>query len=178
MKKIKIIGVFIIFILSVISHFIYEWNQTSIFSILFPVNESIWEHMKLLVTPVLIFSLFEYIIYRKKYIDFNNFILSYSISIIIGIISYLILYLPIHYIFGHSTIYAIILLFVIFILIEIVSYYIMNYKKINNSNIIGIIVIIGIYIILGYLTYNPIKIDIFYDTQKNIYGIPKEYNLE
>ena len=173
MKKIKIIGVFVIFILSIISHFMYEWIPNSIFSIIFPVNESIWEHMKLMVTPVLIFSIFEYILYKKKNIYFNNFILSYGISIIIGIISYLILYLPIHYIFGHSAIYAIILLFIIFIIIQIISYYIMNYNEIKYSNVIGIMIIIFLYFILGYLTYNPIEIDIFYDTQKKIYGIPK-----
>ena len=174
MKKIKFIGVFVIFILSFISHFIYEWIPNTMFSIIFPVNESIWEHMKLIVTPVLIFSLIEYIIYRKKNIYFNNFILSYSISIIIGIIFYLIIYLPIHYIFGHSSIFAIILLFITFIVVEIISYYIMRYREIKYSNIIGIGIIILMYVIFGYLTYNPIDIDLFYDTQKKIYGIPKK----
>ena len=57
----------------------YDIFPNTIFSILFPVNESIWEHMKLLVTPVLIFSIFEYIIYRKKNIPFNNFILFFFV---------------------------------------------------------------------------------------------------
>ena len=174
MKKIKIIAVFGIFLLSVISHFMYEWLPNSIFSLLFPVNESIWEHMKLIVTPVLIFSIFEYFIYRRKNISFNNFVLSYSISMILGIIIYLAIYLPIHYIFGHSAIFSIILLFITFIIVEIISYYIMNYREIKYSNMIGLGLIIFIYIILGYLTYNPIEIDLFYDTQKKIYGIPKK----
>lgn len=173
MKRIKIIGVFIIFGLSFLSHFMYDWIPNSIFSILFPVNESIWEHMKLIVTPVLIFSLFEYIIYRKKNIHFNNFLLSYGISMILGIIIYLIIYLPIDYIFGHSAIVAIGLLFITFIIVEIISYYLMNYREIKYSNIIGISIIILLYILFGYLTYNPIEIDLFYDTQKKIYGIPK-----
>lgn len=173
MKKIKIISVFIIFLLSFISHFMYDLLPNTIFSIIFPVNESIWEHMKLLVTPVLIFSIIEYIVYKKKDIYFDNFILSYSISMIIGIIIYLIIYLPIHYIFGHNLIFAVILLFVTFIIIEIISYYIMNYIDIKYSNNIGIGIIIFIYIIFGYLTYNPIEIDLFYDTSKNIYGISK-----
>ena len=171
MRKIKIIGVFIIFILSFVSHFMYNWFPNSIFSILFPVNESIWEHMKLLVTPVLIFSVLEYIIYRKKDISFNNFLLSYSISTIIGIIIYLIIYLPIHYTFGHNLIVSVIILFITFIIIQIISYYIMNYKEIKYSNVIGISIIIFMYIVFGYLTYNPIEIDLFYDTSKNIYGI-------
>ena len=177
MKKIKIIGIFLIFGLSVISHFMYEWFPNDIFSILFPVNESIWEHMKLIVTPVLVFSLIEYIIYLKKGITFNNFILSYSISIILGIILYLIIYLPIHYIFGHITIIAVGLLFITFIIIEIISYYIMNYCSIKYSNIIGLGVIILLYIIFGYLTYNPIEIDLFYDTIKKIYGIPQRKRI-
>ena len=177
MRRIKIISVFLIFLISFISHFMYEWCTNSLFSIIFPVNESIWEHMKLILTPVLIFSLFEYIIYRKKNIYYNNFILSYSISIIIGIIFYLILYLPIHYILVHSAVYAIILLFITFIIVQIVSYYIMNYKEIRYSYIIGNIIIILLYVIFGYLTYNPLEIDIFYDTQKNIYGIPRKNTI-
>lgn len=173
MRKIKIIGVFVIFILSFLSHFIYEWFPNALFSLIFPVNESIWEHMKLLVTPVLIFSLIEYIIYKKKDINFNNFILSYSISMFFGIIIYLILYLPIHYIFGHSSIFAIILLFIVFIIIEIISYYIMRYKEFRYSNILGLGIILVMYVIFGYLTYYPLESDLFYDTSKNIYGIPK-----
>ena len=173
MKKIKIIGVFLIFILSFISHFMYEWFPNTLFSILFPVNESIWEHMKLIVTPVLIFSLIEYIIYRKENISYNNFILSYSISMIIGIIIYLMIYIPIDYIFGHSMIFAISLLFLIFIVVEVISYYIMNYREIMYSNVIGIILIIIMYIVFGYLTYNPILNYLFYDTSKKIYGIDK-----
>jgi len=174
MKKIKTIGVFIIFGLSIISHFMYEWFPNIIFSIILPVNESIWEHMKLLVTPVLIFSIFEYIIYRKKNIEYNNFILSYAVSMILGIIIYLIIYLPIENIFGHSMIVAIVILFITFIVVEFISYYIMNSREIKYSNIIGISLIILIYIVFGYLTYNPIESDLFYDKEKKIYGIPKE----
>ena len=173
MRKIKIIGVLVIFLLSFLSHFMYEWIPNTLFSLIFPVNESIWEHMKLLVTPVLIFSLIEYIIYKKKDINFNNFILSYSISMLIGIIIYLMLYLPIHYLLGHSSIFAIILLFIVFILIEIISYYIVRYKEVRYLKFIGLGIILVMYIIFGYLTYYPFECDLFYDTSKNIYGILK-----
>lgn len=174
MKKIKIIGIFLIFGLSVISHFMYVWFPNDIFSILFPVNESIWEHMKLIVTPVLFFCIFENIFYKKKNILVNNFILSYSISTLLGIVIYLILYLPIHYIIGHNIFISIGLLFIVFMIIEIISYYIMKYKNIKYSRIIGLVIIVIMYIIFGYLTYNPPKNDLFYDTSKNIYGIPEK----
>lgn len=159
--------------LSILSHFVYKWIPNSIFSILFPVNESIWEHMKLLVTPVLLFSLFEYIIYRKKNINFNNFLFSYAVSMVLGILIYLLIYLPIDAIFGHSVVVAIGLLFITFIIIQIISYYIMRYENINYSNSIGILIIIILYIIFGFFTYNPPYNDLFYDTEKDIYGIPQ-----
>lgn len=174
MKKIKIIGVFIIMSLSVLSHFMYEWSNNFIFSILFPVNESIWEHMKLLVTPVLIYALAEYFIYKKKSIKYNNFSLSYGISIIIGIISYLTIYLPIDHFFGHNMIVSITLLFLCYILISYISYLILNAKAIKYSKTIGALLIILTYFIFYYLTYYPVHSYMFYDTKNKIYGIKKE----
>ena len=173
MKKIKIIGVFISFILAIILHFIYGIIPNSIISVIAPVNESIWEHMKLIVTSSIIFSIFEYFIYKKKDIPFNNFILSYGISSILAIIVYLIIYIPLNDIFGHKAYIAISLLFIIFIFLQFISYYIMNYKKINYSNDIGILLIIIIYFIFGYLTYHPPKINLFYDYMNKGFGIIK-----
>lgn len=174
MKKIKIISAFIIMGLSVLSHFMYEWCNNFIFSILFPVNESIWEHMKLLVTPVLIYALVEYFIYRKKGIRFNNFSLSYGVSIITGIILYLVIYLPIDHFFGHNMIVSIILLFLCYILISYISYLILNSRNIKYSKTIGTLLIILTYFIFYYLTYYPAHSYMFYDTKNKIYGIKKE----
>lgn len=171
MKKIKLISVYVVFILSFFSHFVYDAFPNSFFSLLFPVNESIWEHMKLIITPVLIYGIIEYIIYKRKKITYNNFLFSYSIAIVIGIIIYLIIYLPIHYMFGHNLLFSIALLFIIFILIEFISYKIMKYKEIKHSNLIGTLIILLMYFLFGVLTYYPPKIDLFYDTQSKSYGI-------
>ena len=173
MRKIKIIGVFISFILAVILHFIYGWVPNSLISVIAPVNESIWEHMKLIVTPSLIFSIVEYFIYKKKDIAFNNFILSYGISSILGIIVYLLIYIPLNDIFGHKAYIAISLLFLILIFVQVVSYYIMNKEIIKHSSDIGILLIVIIYFIFGYLTYHPPKINLFYDYMNKGYGIIK-----
>lgn len=173
MKKIKIVGVIISFILAIIFHFIYGWVPNSVISVIAPVNESIWEHMKLIVTPSIIFSIFEYFIYKKKDIEFNNFILSYAISSILGIIVYLLLYIPLNDIFGHKAYIAISLLFLILIFVQIVSYYIMNKSNIKQSSDVGILLILIIYFAFGYLTYHPPKINLFYDYMNKGYGIIK-----
>lgn len=52
-------------IAGVLLHFLYDWTNKSIITAPFSaVNESIWEHMKLLFFPMFVFSLIEY-----KYVD-------------------------------------------------------------------------------------------------------------
>ena len=80
MKKIKTYGVMISFILSIILHFIYNIMPNTFISIIAPVNESIWEHMKLIVSSSLIFSVIEYIIYKTNNIPFNNFLFLPEVS--------------------------------------------------------------------------------------------------
>ena len=173
LKVLKIFGIILAFFLCFPLHFLYDRLPCFITSIIAPVNESIWEHMKLLVTPVLIFSVLEYFIYKYKSINYNNFILSYFISIILGIILYLLIYLPINSLFGYNTIFAISLLFVIYIFIEYVSYYIMNMNVNKYNKILGMVGIICIYFIFYYFTYYTPDNKIFYDTANNGYGIIK-----
>ena len=46
-------------------HFVYDWAGKSTVAALFAaVNESTWEHMKLLAVPWILFSLVEYIALR------------------------------------------------------------------------------------------------------------------
>ncbi len=59
LKKYTIIGILIVLITGTLSHYIYDWSGQNVFvGFFFPVNESIWEHMKLVFFPMLIYSLF------------------------------------------------------------------------------------------------------------------------
>ena len=49
----------------------------------------------------------------------------------------------------------------------------MNYKQIKYSNDIGILLVIIVYSMFGYLTYHPPKINLFYDFINNTYGMIK-----
>lgn len=47
-------------------HFTYEWSGENPFAALFaPVNESVWEHLKMLFFPVFLYTLFEIIVLSK-----------------------------------------------------------------------------------------------------------------
>lgn len=172
MKKIKIIGVIITFLLTVLYHFLYEWFPNPIFEVFFPVNESIWEHMKLLYSGILTFNIIEYIIYRKKNINTNNFFTVTFLMMITSIILYLIIYLPLYDMFGENMIISISLLVIVIILEQIFSYYLLNYGKENKLlNKISIILIILGYVTLLSLTINPPRNYIFYDIVEHKYGV-------
>lgn len=52
-------------ILGSLDHFLYEFSdQNPVTALIAPVNESVWEHMKLLFFPFLLFSLVEYAFQR------------------------------------------------------------------------------------------------------------------
>lgn len=52
-------------ILGTLNHFLYDWSgKNPVIALFTPVNESVWEHLKLLFFPFLLLSLIEYIIRR------------------------------------------------------------------------------------------------------------------
>lgn len=71
-KKYVVIGFFVVGILGTLFHFVYDWSgQMWFVGLLVPVNESTWEHMKLLFVPMLI-----YIMLGNLYIKRQEFMQS------------------------------------------------------------------------------------------------------
>ena len=169
--KIKIIAIIGIFIISFLSHFIYTIFPNIITSILFPVNESIFEHMKIIFTSTIIYSIIDYILLKKENISTDNFWIQLLLTSFLGIIIYLILYLPIRYSIGEYLPISILLLFITYTIMQIVSYYLLAKEKIPYPNKLTVLVIIIIYIIFAILTYYPPHNNLFLDTSTSTYGI-------
>ena len=67
LKHCMIIGIFFVLITGTLSHFYYDWSGRShIVGFFTPVNESVWEHMKLVFFPMLLYSLFIIFKFREK----------------------------------------------------------------------------------------------------------------
>ena len=173
LKTIKLIATLNIFLISFPSHFLYNFFPYPIISILFPVNESIFEHLKIIFTTTLIYSLIEYLILKLNNIKFHNFIFQSFFTSFISIPIFLILYLPIHFIIGEYLILTLLLLLITYLIAQIISYYILTSKPIPFLNIFSIPLIIIIYLIFSYFTFKPPQNYFFYDTITNTYGIPK-----
>lgn len=171
MKKIKIFIIILAFLLSFPIHFIYDIFPSFFTSIIAPVSESIWEHMKIIYTSILLSSIIEYFIYKKKRYDTNNFFISIPISSILGIIFYLVIYLLIDLFIPHSFFIAIFIMLITYIFSNIISYIILNKKEIPNQKELGISLILISYIVFTHLTYYPPKSYMFIDQITKTYGI-------
>jgi len=171
LKKIKIIGVFGIFTICFISHFMYNWFPNLVFSIFFPVNESIWEHVKMICTSILIWQIIEYFLLKKYRINHNNFMANCFSMAILVIPIFLIIYYPIYLLIGSLFFINLLCLFISICFVSIIGYYILSnnsFKQLKYASIIGIIFL---YILLGLLTYFPLENNLFLDPLENKYGV-------
>lgn len=99
--KYNIIAFLVIGVLGTISHFLYEWtNYNKIVGYFSAVNESTFEHLKLLFFPTILFSLIEYFFVKK---EIKNYISSVIISVIIGIISIVVLFYTYKGVLGYNV---------------------------------------------------------------------------
>lgn len=61
-------GFFFVLIVGTLSHFVYNWSGKNFWvGFFFPINESTWEHMKLLYFPMLVCSFLLIPLLRKHY---------------------------------------------------------------------------------------------------------------
>ena len=171
-KKLKIIGGILAFLFCFPLHFLYDKFPNFITSIFAPVNESIWEHMKILFGSILLSGVIQKIIVIKYKEKYNNICFSNFIGAITSIPIFLIIFLPIYQIIGKNFIVTIIIMFIAIVVAEVISYVIMNKNDYNLENITIIFVII-VYVIFLLLSYYPLNISIFKDPETKTYGIKK-----
>lgn len=172
LKKIKIINVVFLFLLSFLWHFMYNWFPNNIFALVFPVNESIWEHMKIIYYCLLLGSVLEFYLCKKNNIKINNFYIEAMVKSLLGVIFYLIIFIPLYLWLGESMIISIGLMLVTYIFMEFIGYKILVGEELN-INILPVIIIVLGCIMFVILTFYPLHNFLFFDEVKFGYGILK-----
>ena len=82
--KFQIFSAIFVIILGTILHFTYTWSKNnSLIGLFSAINESTWEHLKLLFFPMLITTTIGYFIFQDS---FPNFLCSKTIGIIIAML--------------------------------------------------------------------------------------------
>lgn len=171
--KLKFLGIVLAFIFCFLIHFLYEKSPCFITSIIAPVNESIWEHMKILFGSILLSGVIQKIIVKIKKLPYKNVCISNIIASVTSIPIFLVMFLPVYKAIGKSLPITIIIMLIVIIISQLITIpIVMSNKDLRLENI-SIIFAILIYVIFGLLTYNPPKNDLFIDPLTNTYGIKK-----
>lgn len=170
LQKIKSIAIVCTFLICFVSHFIYTIFPNFLTSIFFPVNESIWEHIKMMVSSIFIWQIVEYFLLNKYNIKFNNFSYSAFIMCLISIPIFLIIYFPVYLCAGNNFILNIMCLFITIYFVNVIGYFILNKSQIKLDKV-GIIGMLILFIVFVFFTYFPPKCKIFEDPVSNSYGI-------
>ena len=168
--KWEVSGILIIFFWGAIIHEAYKLTgYNKIIALFAPVNESVWEHLKMGSTAVLIFSLIEYFFISDTA---NNFLLGKTFCLYLVPIFIALLHYSYKLILGKHLLILDLLIFLIATTIgQAVSFYILNksqhYLTLNRFALLALMLEIAIFI---YFTFNPPKMPIFRDGPTGRYG--------
>lgn len=165
-----LISFLVISIVGTLLHFVYEWsNHNKIVSLFAAVNESTWEHIKIALTPMFLWGLYDGYVYGFS----PNYFLAKSISLLAVIIIIPLLFYGYKLITKKSILIIDIIIFYIAIASSIgIFYYLI--KNLNCTFIYSYIGAILLFIIFGFyllLTIMPIKNELFLDPITKKYGI-------
>lgn len=168
----EIFGFIFVVIAGSILHFVYGWTgHNRIVGIFSPINESTWEHLKLLFIPMLLYSIVEYFAVGKNY---SNFVVAKALGIVFGMIAILAIFYTYTGILGNHFLWADILTFVIGVAVAyLYSWRIIKRPIGSNAGIVGIILVLVLALCFAIFTFNPPHIPLFLDPVSKKYGIKK-----
>ena len=169
----QVVGLTFTAILGTILHFLFAWcNYRNFVGSFSAVNESTWEHMKLVFVPSFIFAIVQSFFVKKEY---DNFWLVKLIGIFIGTFLIPIFFYTLSGCFGKLSAFINILIFFVSVIIEyLIELYLFNRleekSKLDFLSILAIILFLALFIIF---TFYPPKLPIFLDPLTKGYGIVK-----
>jgi len=172
LKKPQIAGFIVTVVIGTALHFAYEWaGENLIVGVFSAVNESVWEHLKLLFVPMLVFGIVEYFLFGRK---LENFIPIRFLSILLGMAIIVVGFYTCTVIIGRDFLIADILLFII----AGYAAYRFSYKMLRteefSSSFSKGLAIMGLLFLMACFaafTFAPPHIQLFLDPTSGAYGI-------
>lgn len=163
-------GFITIVIIGGLSHFVYSWSGECEFVGAFaPVNESVWEHLKMGYWGVLIFSVFEYSYVGRSV---GNYFLAKAAGITILSITILSIYYSYTFFTTSNILVIDISAFIIGVLCcQFVVYRLFKKPLLKSLAVPALIYIVVLGFIFAFFTFYPPRHDIFKDMDRNTYGI-------
>lgn len=154
-------GIIFTVLFGTLLHFVYEWSGSNpIVGLFSPVNESVWEHLKLLYYPITLWVIGGYFkLYKKN----KNFIFASLAGLVAGLISIPAMFYTWMSLFKKTYLVIDILIFIVGVIISflVMGYILKNYNIRQLSPKLGILIWEFIFILFVIFTIFPPDIFIF-----------------
>ena len=153
-------------------HFVYEWSGGSLAAaVVSAVNESTWEHMKLLFVPMFLFSVVQVCVLGKTY---PNFLAVRAVSIVTGLTLIPVLYYTYTGAWGQMRDWANIAVFFLAALgAFLLDFYLLRRNRLSApwQQVLGLIVLWALAFCFVWCTFRPVRIALWRDPLTGTYGI-------
>ncbi len=175
-KKQIVISIPLLFIIGFLLHFVFDiTGKIKVVGLISPVNESVWEHLKLTFFPIVVWWLLK--ISNKE--SSNNVTEKYKsiVAMCVSVILSILTILSFFYIYKgslriESTILDIFSLLLGLSVGQLVGYHVFNFIALKKSYVFISMVILIILLILFFIyTFYPPQLPIFKDPITELYGI-------
>jgi len=158
-----LLGIPVLFLVGTLFHYLYDLSgRNSLVGLIAPVNESIWEHTKMVVLPLILWwSLFYLIQGDSLSIDINSWFTGLLSSLVVSILAIPVLYYFYTQAFGVSLLWADILILLIALAFgQLLGLHVYRQAtSIDYRQAIGIVA--AILIFYFYATVYPPKLPLF-----------------
>ncbi|MBR3994596.1 MAG: hypothetical protein IKI97_04860 [Clostridia bacterium] len=160
LKSYIIAGILFVSVLGTFFHFVYEWSDNNFFVGLFaPINESVWEHTKLIFFPILIYAVFLNKNLKNQYPCITS---ALGAASLLGVLLIIILYYTYSGITGFNVAFADISIFYISVIASFYAAYKLTLScgADKFSIILQILNIVMIFLFIAF-TLSPPNIPLF-----------------
>ena len=158
--------------LGVLLHFAYEWSGGSMLAAIFSgVNESTWEHMKLLFVPLFLFSMVQVCLLGRNY---PNFLAVRALSVLTGLALIPVLFYTYTGILGfHVTWVDISIFFLADMGAFCLDFSLLRRGRLSSGwqQILGLLVLWGLAFCFVWCTFHPARLPLWRDPVGGTYGI-------
>lgn len=173
-KRVIIIFCLLSIMLGIFLHFAYDLsNENILVGLISPVNESIWEHLKLIFVPFTLFGIIFYFYTKDK---LTNTLLNTFLGNIVGMFSTVTVFYLFNNLLNIKSMLVGILSYALGLIFAYTIFYLGIYdsafkSETSNSNILGVCTLTLMFVLFITSTFAPIKTNIFKDSITKTYGI-------
>ena len=172
-RKWGLAGLFLTLIFGNLLHFVYDWSgQNSVVAAFAAVNESTWEHMKLLAMPWVIWSLAEAVALRSSR---QSVLMARALGLLAGLVTIPTVYYTYTGALGVSSMIVDVVLFQAAVLLgALVSWRVLAKNKLTGPiwGAVGLLLLLGVAALFVWWTYAPPVLPIFIDPTNGTVGLP------